>query len=82
MLAKELTHAYWEVLMANIGKVKWFDTVKGYGFIQMEDGRDVFVHYSSVQGGGYRLLAEGQQVSFEVVQGNKGPQAEKVSIEQ
>ncbi|HEY3376018.1 MAG TPA: cold-shock protein [Armatimonadota bacterium] len=66
--------------MATIGKVKWFDAQKGYGFIEVEDCKDVFVHYSSVQGAGYRSLVEGQTVDFDLVQGVKGPQAEKVSV--
>jgi len=66
--------------MSVIGKVKWFDTVMGYGFIEVDGGKDVFVHYSSVDGRGYRSLTEGQQVTFDVVLGIKGPQAEKVSV--
>jgi cold shock protein len=62
------------------GKVKWFNEAKGYGFIEPEGGgRDVFVHYSAIQGEGYKTLAEGQQVEFEVIQGDKGPQASNVS---
>lgn len=68
--------------MAIVGKVKWFDAQKGYGFIEVEGSKDVFVHYSSVQGSGYRSLAEGQTVDFDLVQGAKGPQAEKVSVVQ
>ena len=64
--------------MAN-GKVKWFNDAKGYGFITGDDGVDVFVHYSSIQGDGFRSLSEGQRVSFEVESGPKGPQAVKVS---
>ena len=60
------------------GKVKWFSNVKGYGFIEQEGGQDVFVHYSSVQGDGYKTLEEGDVVSFEVTQGEKGPQASNV----
>jgi cold shock protein len=63
--------------MAN-GKVKWFNDAKGYGFITGDDGVDVFVHYSSIQGDGFRSLSEGQRVSFEVESGPKGPQAVKV----
>jgi len=63
--------------MAN-GKVKWFNDAKGYGFITGDDGVDVFVHYSSIQGDGFRSLSEGQRVSFEVENGPKGPQAVKV----
>ena len=61
-----------------IGHVKWFNNSKGYGFIQIEGGKDVFVHYSAIQGSGYRSLEEGQQVEFEVTQGAKGPQASNV----
>jgi len=64
--------------MAN-GKVKWFNDAKGYGFITGDDGVDVFVHYSSIQGDGFRSLSEGQRVSFEVESGPKGPQAVKVN---
>jgi len=61
-----------------IGKVKWFNNVKGYGFIGRDDGPDVFVHYSAIQGLGYRTLSEGDCVEFEIVQGPKGPQAANV----
>ncbi|MBI4357956.1 MAG: cold shock domain-containing protein [Candidatus Omnitrophica bacterium] len=64
--------------MAVKGKVKWFSNVKGYGFIEQEGGQDVFVHYSSIQGDGYKTLEEGDVVSFEIVQGEKGPQASNV----
>jgi len=60
------------------GKVKWFSNVKGYGFIEQEGGQDVFVHYSSIQGAGYKTLEEGDTVTFEVIQGEKGPQASSV----
>ena len=60
------------------GKVKWFNNSKGFGFIEREDGDDVFVHYSAIEADGYRSLDEGQAVEFEIVQGPKGPQAEKV----
>jgi CspA family cold shock protein len=61
------------------GIVKWFNGEKGYGFITPEDGgKDVFVHYSAIEGGGYKSLEEGQQVSFELAQGQKGPQADHV----
>lgn len=60
------------------GTVKWFNDSKGFGFITKEDGGDVFVHYSSLQGDGFKSLAEGQAVSFEVVDGPKGPKAENV----
>ncbi|HEY6388957.1 MAG TPA: cold shock domain-containing protein [Candidatus Acidoferrum sp.] len=61
-----------------IGKVKWFNNAKGYGFLGREDGPDVFVHYSAILGDGYRSLAEGDSVEFEIVQGSKGPQAANV----
>ncbi|MDO8722710.1 MAG: cold-shock protein [Syntrophales bacterium] len=61
------------------GKVKWFNESKGFGFIEKNDGSgDVFVHYSAIQAGGFKTLTEGQSVSFDVVQGNKGPAAENV----
>ena len=60
------------------GTVKFFNEAKGFGFITREGGPDVFVHYSSIQGGGFKTLAEGQQVEFTVTQGQKGPQAENV----
>jgi cold shock protein len=62
------------------GKVKWFDEKKGYGFITTDDGKDVFVHYSAIQGNGFRKLAEGDRVSFEVKDGAKGPQADQVNV--
>lgn len=62
------------------GKVKWFNNAKGYGFIEQEDGKDVFVHYSAIEGSGYRSLEEGQPVEFEISQGPKGPQASNVRI--
>lgn len=64
------------------GKVKWFNNAKGYGFIGREDGPDVFVHYSAIQGEGYKSLQEGDDVEFEIVQGEKGPQADKVTKQQ
>ncbi len=60
------------------GKVKWFDNVKGYGFIAQEEGQDVFVHQTAIQGEGYRTLREGEEVHFELIAGEKGPKAEKV----
>ncbi|KAA1171406.1 cold-shock protein [Marinobacter salinexigens] len=60
------------------GTVKFFNEAKGFGFITREDGPDVFVHYSAIQGSGFKTLAEGQQVEFTVTQGQKGPQAENV----
>ncbi len=61
------------------GKVKWFNDSKGYGFIEQENGQDVFVHYSAIQGDGYRSLAEGDMVTFEVQKGPKGLQAANVA---
>ena len=60
------------------GTVKWFNSETGYGFIEQEGGPDLFVHYSAIQGSGYRSLEDGQAVEFEVVQGPKGPQADQV----
>ncbi len=61
------------------GTVKWFNDAKGYGFIEQEEGGDVFVHYTAIVGTGFRSLAEGDQVSFEVEQGQKGPAAANVN---
>lgn len=61
------------------GKVKWFNDAKGYGFIEQDSGGDIFVHYSAIQGGGFRSLSEGQRVEFEVVEGPKGQQASNVN---
>ncbi len=60
------------------GRVKWFNNSKGYGFIVQEDGPELFVHYSAIQGDGYKTLVEGQAVQFEVTQSDKGPQAANV----
>ena len=60
------------------GKVKWFNNAKGYGFIQQEDGSDIFVHFSAIKGEGYKTLEEGQVVEFDITQGPKGLQAENV----
>ncbi|MBV9823603.1 MAG: cold-shock protein [Actinobacteria bacterium] len=62
------------------GSVKWFNNEKGYGFIAVDGGQDVFVHYSAISADGYRSLDEGQRVEFEVVQGPKGPQADAVKV--
>jgi len=68
-----------KVTMAQ-GTVKWFNGDKGYGFIAVEGGPDVFVHFSAITGGGYRSLDEGQKVEFDITQGQKGPQAENVRV--
>ena len=62
------------------GTVKWFNPSKGYGFIGRDNGEDVFVHFSAIQSDGYRTLAEGQRVEFTVTDGEKGPQAENVTV--
>jgi CspA family cold shock protein len=62
------------------GTVKWFDAKKGYGFITGEDGKDVFVHFSAVDMEGYKKLEENQEVDFEIVEGEKGPQASNVTL--
>lgn len=61
------------------GTVKWFNSEKGYGFIQVEGGNDVFVHYTAILGDGFRTLEEGQRVEFDIVEGQRGPQAANVS---
>lgn len=63
-----------------VGTIKWFNGEKGYGFIAAEGGTDVFVHYSAIQMEGYKTLQEGQRVEFDIVQGQKGPQAENVHL--
>ncbi|MEO0437027.1 MAG: cold-shock protein [Pseudomonadota bacterium] len=60
------------------GTVKWFNETKGFGFIEREDGPDVFAHFSAIQGSGFKTLNEGQKVQFVVTQGQKGPQAENI----
>jgi CspA family cold shock protein len=64
--------------MMSEGTVKWFNEQKGFGFIEKDGGGDLFVHYSAIQAGGFKTLAEGQRVSFDVTQGQKGPAAENV----
>ena len=66
--------------MRKTGQVKWFNDLKGFGFITQEGGEDVFVHYSAIEGDGFRTLIEGQPVEFDVSEGPKGLQASKVSI--
>ena len=62
------------------GHVKWFNEAKGFGFIEQEEGPDVFVHYSSINSSGFKTLSEGQKVQFTVTSGEKGPQAENVTV--
>lgn len=62
------------------GRVKWFDEKKGFGFIEREDGNDVFVHFRSITGDGFKTLTDGQEVEFDVEQGEKGPQALNVRV--
>jgi CspA family cold shock protein len=62
------------------GKVKWFNPEKGFGFIENNEGGDVFVHFSAIQSDGFKTLEEGQKVEFDVVDGNRGPQAANVSV--
>ncbi len=61
------------------GKVKWFNAEKGFGFIEREDGDDVFVHFTAIQTDGFKTLEEGQEVEFEITEGNRGPQASNVT---
>ncbi len=63
-----------------IGVVKWFDDAKGYGFIESEEGRDIFVHHTAIKSTGFRTLSEGQRVKFDVTQGPKGEQANNVEV--
>jgi len=63
-----------------VGKIKWFSDVKGYGFIDTGQARDLFVHFSAIQQNGYKSLREGQEVEYEVAEGPKGPQADKVVL--
>ena len=62
----------------HVGKVKWFSNEKGYGFIESSDGEDIFVHFTGILSEGFRTLEEGQEVSFEIIEGNRGPQAANV----
>lgn len=70
--------AHWRRMLMQQGIVKWFNNEKGYGFIECDDGEDVFVHFTGIQEEGFRTLEEGQKVSFDVVEGNRGPQASNV----
>lgn len=67
-----------EKLRMSVGKVKWFNEIKGYGFITTDEGTDVFVHYSAIEGDGFRTLNENDEVEFEITEGPKGPQAVNV----
>ncbi len=62
------------------GSVKWFDSKKGFGFISCDDGKDVFVHFTAIAADGFKTLEEGQKVSFDIIDGNKGPQASNVKL--
>jgi len=66
------------LLMKTTGNVKWFNSEKGFGFIEIAEGNDVFVHFSAITGEGFKTLEEGQKVEFNIVEGNRGPQAEDV----
>jgi len=66
--------------MRNQGKVKWFNEAKGYGFIECDEGGDIFVHYTAIEGEGFRTLKEGQDVEFEVRESDKGLQASRVTV--
>jgi cold shock protein len=68
-----------EATQMNTGKVKWFNAEKGFGFIESSEGQDVFVHFSAIQTEGFKTLEEGQDVTFEIVEGNRGPQAANVT---
>ena len=70
-------HDFRRIRMEN-GTVKWFNAEKGYGFIEREDGNDVFVHYSAIESEGFKTLEEGEKVQFEIVEGSRGPQAANV----
>ena len=66
--------------MRNLGKVKWFNEAKGYGFIERDEGGDIFVHYTAIEGEGFRTLKEGQDVEFEIRESEKGLQASRVTV--
>ena len=77
---REPRNRFKEYFLMNNGIVKWFNNEKGFGFISVEGGDDVFVHFSAIQTDGFKSLEEGQQVSFNIVKGARGPQAENVTI--
>ena len=72
------SHSFRRNRVMQNGKVKWFNNEKGFGFIEVEGGDDVFVHFTAIQGEGYKSLEEGQEVTFEIVDGDRGPQAANV----
>ncbi len=78
LCTKQETQGRQEFVAQYKGKVKWFNNAKGYGFIGRDDGPDVFVHYSAIQLDGYKTLKEGDEVEFDIVEGQKGPQADAV----
>ncbi len=78
LIALLLTFIFWRFFQMKQGTVKWFNSEKGFGFIEVEGENDVFVHFSAIQGEGFKTLDEGQKVEFEVVDGNRGPQAANV----
>ncbi len=67
-------------MSTTIGTVKWFNETKGFGFIEQESGPDVFAHFKAINGSGFKTLAEGQKVEFTITQGQKGPQAEDITV--
>jgi CspA family cold shock protein len=77
-LVSKIKFNFLEDFYMKTGTVKWFNSEKGYGFISVEGGDDVFVHFSAIQGDGFKTLEEGQQVEFEITDGNRGPQASNV----
>jgi cold shock protein len=71
----------WRLFMSTVqGRVKWFNETKGFGFIEQDGGKDVFVHFSAIQGQGFKTLEEGQKVEFDVEDGQKGPQAVNLTV--
>ena len=79
LLSKKHKIRIWRYRLMNNGTVKWFNSEKGYGFISQESGDDVFVHFSAIQGKGFKTLEEGQNVSFEIEDGPRGKQASNVT---